>query len=67
MSQAPTNGRERSTHHVEQPSDMERGPDGSLRFRPRCSCGWVGEPTDQARVVTSWEAHSKIVAGDSRR
>lgn len=32
-------------------------PDGPPRFRPRCSCGWVGDAVDASTLVVAFEAH----------
>ena len=32
-------------------------PAGPPRFRPRCSCGWVGDAVDASMLVVAFEAH----------
>ncbi len=58
MSTRPIDSTVRPGRHEERPSDMERTADGNLRFRPRCSCGWIGDAVDQSRVIALWDAHA---------
>lgn len=51
--------------HRDLPSEMIRREDGQLRFRPRCSCGWTGEPVDQSRVMVLFDAHARSLRGGS--
>jgi hypothetical protein len=38
-------------------SEMVRVPGAAPRFRPRCRCGWTGDPVDASEVVLAFDAH----------
>ena len=45
--------------HIEQPSEMIRLPDGGLRYRVRCSCGWQSQSVTADRTIETWEEHKR--------
>lgn len=48
---------ERRPRHQRDGSDLQREPDGTLRFRVRCACGWRSEPVPMAQTILVWEDH----------
>ena len=53
----PTGAARPTRKHDRGHSEMIRLPDGTLRFRAVCSCGWKSRPVDMDYVVTRWERH----------
>lgn len=53
----PTPHRRRRGQHQQIPSEMIARPDGSKRFRARCSCGWTSDPVEIALSFAVWEEH----------
>lgn len=44
-------------------SEMVRVPGAAPLFRPRCRCGWSGDPVDASEVVLAVEAHVEHALG----
>ena len=48
-----------SRRHVEQPTELVRLADGTLRFRVHCICGWQSDVVTADRTVELFEQHER--------